>query len=80
VGGSATKRTRGPCIFHVPHTRTLYHAFGVIGAALSKKIGIFQSSALKAVPISPKRIAAVCKTRGPRTWRLAPRARAAAPA
>jgi hypothetical protein len=30
-----------------------YHAFGLIGTALSKKIGVFQSSSLKVVPISP---------------------------
>jgi hypothetical protein len=31
----------------------LYHAFGLIGTALSKKTSIFQSSSLKVVPISP---------------------------
>ena len=30
-----------------------YHAFGLIGTALSKKISVFQSSSLKVVPISP---------------------------
>jgi hypothetical protein len=30
-----------------------YHAFGLIGTALSRKIGVFRSSSLKLVPISP---------------------------
>ena len=30
-----------------------YHAFGLIGTALSKKISVFRSSSLKVVPISP---------------------------
>jgi hypothetical protein len=34
-------------------TRADHHMFGVIGAALSKKISIFQSSSLKVVPITP---------------------------
>ena len=33
--------------------RRLYHAFGLIGTALSKKISVFQSSSPKVVPISP---------------------------
>jgi hypothetical protein len=33
--------------------RGVHHAFGLIGAALSKKISVFQSSSLKVVPISP---------------------------
>jgi hypothetical protein len=33
--------------------RRRYHAFGLIGTALSKKIGVFQSRSLKVVPISP---------------------------
>jgi hypothetical protein len=35
------------------HTAASYHAFGLIGTALSKKIGVFLSSSLKMVPISP---------------------------
>jgi hypothetical protein len=31
----------------------MYHAFGLIGTALSKKIGVFQSSSLKVVSLSP---------------------------
>jgi hypothetical protein len=34
-------------------TSHCYHAFGLIGTALSKKIGVFQSRYLKVVPISP---------------------------
>jgi hypothetical protein len=30
-----------------------YHAFGLIGTTLSKKIFVFQSSSLKVVPITP---------------------------
>jgi hypothetical protein len=30
-----------------------YHAFGLVGTALSKKISVFQPSSLKVVPISP---------------------------
>jgi hypothetical protein len=33
--------------------RGCYHAFGLIGAALSRKIGVFQSSSPKLAPISP---------------------------
>ena len=33
--------------------RSAYHAFGLIGTALSKKIRIFQSSCLNGVLISP---------------------------
>ena len=36
----------------LPHKRIRYHAFGLIRTALSKKIGVFQSSSLKVVPIS----------------------------
>ena len=47
-------------LWHVPgQLRELHavghlgHALGLIGAALSKNIGVFQSSSVKVVPISP---------------------------
>jgi hypothetical protein len=43
-------RSAGSCI---DSTSPSYHAFGVIGTALSKKISVFHSSSLKVVPITP---------------------------
>ena len=43
--------TNLPCSVHLKDCS--YHAFGRIGAALSKKISVFQPSSLKVVPISP---------------------------
>jgi hypothetical protein len=47
----------GVSLTRAPHVRgdreSPYHAFGLLGTALSKKISVFQSSALKVVPISP---------------------------
>jgi hypothetical protein len=37
----------------LPRVGRAYHAFGLIGTALSKEIGLFQSSSLRVVPISP---------------------------
>ena len=38
---------------HAVATEHIYHAFELIATALSKKISVFRSSALKVVPISP---------------------------
>ena len=52
----------GPCRTYIPRevydslepgVRLGYHALGLVGTALSKKISVFQSGSLKVVPIRP---------------------------
>jgi hypothetical protein len=52
VAGADYQYKAGAAIAEKP-SRPRYHAFGLIGAALSKKISVFRSSSPKVVPISP---------------------------
>jgi hypothetical protein len=52
---SSARSRSTACPFPRPAGASLkkYHAFGLIGTALSKNISVFQSSSLKVAPISP---------------------------
>jgi hypothetical protein len=51
--GKQVGRGARPAGFGTQHPEDAYHAFGLIGTSLSKKISVFQSSSVEVAPISP---------------------------